>query len=179
GLTGRVVVWADVVNSNSRPGTMASLSLDYASLKRLNPRIIVVESSILGQTGPLSGEAGYDAAGSAWSGRLSLQGWRDREPVTPTSAAYGDEIQPLVNAAAIVAALDCRDRAGRGQYSESSGAGVPPQQSSPAFLDGEATRHIQTRDGNRRAGAAPHGVFPCAGEDRWCAITVFGDGEWT
>src|SRR5262249_43593501 len=40
-------------------------------------------------------------------------------------------------------------------------------------------RHIQTRDGNRRAGAAPHGVFPCAGEDRWCAITVFGDGEWT
>src|SRR5262249_61437904 len=133
GLTGRVVVWADVVNSNSRPGTMASVSLDYASLKRLNPRIIVVESSILGQTGPLAGEAGYDAAGSAWSGRLNLQGWPDREPVTPTSAAYGDEIQPLVNAAAIVAALDYRDRTGCGQYIESSMAHVLAQQITPAL----------------------------------------------
>ena len=179
GLIERLVAWADVVNSNFRPGTMAGLGLDYASLQRLNPRIIVTESSILGQTGPLANEAGYDAAGSAWSGRLSLQGWPDREPVTPTSAAYGDEIQPLVNAAATVAALDYRDRTGRGQYIESSMAEILAQQISPALLDWAANGHIQMREGNRRPHAAPHGVFPCDGTDRWCAITVFGEDDWT
>ena len=174
----RLVAWADVVNSNFRPGTMAGLGLDYATLRRLNPRVIVMESSILGQTGPLAGEAGYDAAGSAWSGRLSLQGWPDREPVTPTSAAYGDESQPVVNAAAIVAALDYRDRTGRGQLIESSMAEILAQQIAPALLDWEVNRRVQQRDGNRRPNAAPHGVFPCLGEDRWCAIAVVTDDEW-
>jgi crotonobetainyl-CoA:carnitine CoA-transferase CaiB-like acyl-CoA transferase len=178
GLIERLIAWADVVNSNFRPGTMRGLGLDYESLKRLNPRIIVVESSILGQTGPLSAEAGYDAAGSAWSGRLSLQGWPDREPVTPTSAAYGDEVQPLVNAAAIVAALDYRDRTGLGQYIESSMAEVLAQQIAPALLDWEMHQHVQMRNGNRRPDAAPHGVFPCLGEDRWCAISVVTEADW-
>jgi benzylsuccinate CoA-transferase BbsF subunit len=48
----------------------------------------------------------------------------------------------------------------------------------PALLDWEAKRHLQTRNGNRIAYAAPHGVFPCQGDDRWCAIAVFTDGEW-
>jgi crotonobetainyl-CoA:carnitine CoA-transferase CaiB-like acyl-CoA transferase len=174
----RMVAWADVVNSNFRPGTMAGLGLDYTSLRQLNPRIIVLESSILGQTGPLAGEAGYDAAGSAWSGRLSLQGWPDREPVTPTSAAYGDEVQPLVNACAIVAALEYRERTGCGQYLESSMAEILAQQIAPALLDWEVNHRVQVRDGNRHATATPHGVFPCLGDDRWCALAVFTEDEW-
>jgi benzylsuccinate CoA-transferase BbsF subunit len=98
--------------------------------------------------------------------------------VTPTTAAYGDEIQPLVNAAAIVAALDYRDRTGCGQYIESSMAEILAQQVAPALLDWEVKGRVQQRNGNRHPNAAPHGVFPCLGDDRWCAITVFCEDEW-
>jgi thiamine pyrophosphate-dependent acetolactate synthase large subunit-like protein len=47
-----------------------------------------------------------------------------------------------------------------------------------SLLDWDANRHIQQRNGNRRPDAAPHGVFRCRGDDRWCAITVFTDAEW-
>jgi len=47
-----------------------------------------------------------------------------------------------------------------------------------AFLDWKANARLQTRIGNRNSYASPHGVFPCQGDDRWCAIAVFSEGEW-
>jgi benzylsuccinate CoA-transferase BbsF subunit len=55
---------------------------------------------------------------------------------------------------------------------------VCAHQITPAMLDWEANGHLQTRNGNRIAYAAPHGVFPCRGDDRWCAIAVFTEEEW-
>jgi benzylsuccinate CoA-transferase BbsF subunit len=177
-LIDRLVGWADVVNANFRPGTMARLGFDYARLRQINPGLVMLESSIYGQTGPLAGESGWDATGSAAAGRLSLQGWPDRAPVTPTCAAYGDEVQPMINALAIVAALDYRRRTGRGQYLDSSMVEVLAHQVAPAMLDWQANARPQHRAGNRVRNAAPHGVFPCQGDDRWCAIAVFTEAEW-
>jgi benzylsuccinate CoA-transferase BbsF subunit len=79
---------------------------------------------------------------------------------------------------AIVAALDYRHRTGKGQYIDASMIEVCIHQITPALLDWEANKHLQTRNGNHIAYAAPHGVFPCQGDDRWCAIAVFTDEEW-
>lgn len=174
----KLIRWADVVSENFTPGTMNKLGWGYETVRTLKPDIIMIGSSIFGQTGPLASESGVNRTANAWSGRTYLTGWRDREPVSPASAAYGDEVLPLFNAMAIVAALDHRRKTGKGQYIDASMLEVCAQQIAPAFLNLRANARLLTRAGNRAANAAPHGVFPCTGDDRWCAIAVFTDEEW-
>jgi benzylsuccinate CoA-transferase BbsF subunit len=77
-----------------------------------------------------------------------------------------------------VAALNYRRRTGRGQYIDSSQLETSLQLLSPLFLDYEVNRRTEERKGNRCDHSAPHGVFRCRGEDRWCAIAVSTDDEW-
>jgi len=174
----RLILWADVINENFTPGTMSKLGLDYEKISRIKSDIIMVGSSVYGQTGPLAREWGMDGTGMTLSGHVHLTGWPDREPVMTTSAPYGDTILPLFAAAAIVAALDYRRRTGKGQYIDASMIEICTFKVGQALLDWQANAHLQTRMGNRVLNAAPHGVFPCSGDDRWCAIAVFHDEEW-
>ena len=174
----RLILWADVINENFTPGTMSKLGLGYEEISRIKPDIIMVGSSVYGQTGPLAREWGMDGTGMTLSGHVHLTGWPDREPVMTTSAPYGDTVLPLFAASAIVAALDYRRRTGKGQYIDASMLEICTFKIGPALLDWQANAHLQTRMGNRVPNAAPHGVFPCAGDDRWCAIAVFHDEEW-
>ncbi|MBN1848397.1 MAG: CoA transferase [Deltaproteobacteria bacterium] len=174
----RLIQWADVVNENFMPGTLTKLGLGYEDIQKIKPDIIMVSTSIFGQTGPYAHMGGVDGMGNAISGRLDLSGWPDRGPVSPSSCAFGDDILPLFTAMAIVAALDYRRKTGKGQYIDGAMLEVCANQIGPAFLDWQANGRIQTRNGNRIHEASPHGVFPCKGDDRWCAISVFTDEEW-
>jgi benzylsuccinate CoA-transferase BbsF subunit len=173
----RLIRWGDVVNANFTPGTLSKLGFGYEYIRGIKPDIIMAEGSAYGQTGPLAQEWGVDGTGAALSGYLHLTGWPDRGPVAP-NLPYSDLVLPLFIATAIVAALDYKRRTGKGQYIDASMIEVCSHQITPALLDWEANKHLQTRNGNRIAYAAPHGVFPCQGDDRWCAIAVFTDGEW-
>jgi benzylsuccinate CoA-transferase BbsF subunit len=173
----KLIRWADVINANMVPGTLNRLGFGYDYVKTIKPDIIMAEGSTYGQTGPMAREWGVDGTGAALSGYLDLTGWPDRGPVGP-NIPYGDVVLPFFIAAAIVAALDYKRRTGKGQYIDASMLEVCIHQITPALLDWEANGHLQTRNGNRIAYAAPHGVFPCIGEDRWCAIGVFTDEEW-
>ncbi len=174
----RLVRWADVVNENFTPGTMSKLGLSYEYVRKIKPDIIMVGSSVYGQTGPLAREWGLDGTGMTLSGHIHLTGWPDREPVMTTCSPYGDIMLPLFAASAIVAALDYKRRTGKGQYIDASMLEVCTYKISPALLDLQANGRLQTRSGNRLPYAAPHGVFPCVGDDRWCAIAVFNNEEW-
>ena len=174
----RLIRWADVVNENYTPGTMEKLGLGYEYMKKIKPDIIMMSGSVYGQSGPLAKEWGIDGTGAALSGRLALTGWPDREPVVPSVGVYGDYVLPLINTLAIVAALIRRRKTGKGQYIDAGMFEVCAQEITPALLDWQANGRLQTRTGNRISHAAPHGVFPCVGEDRWCAIAVFNGEEW-
>jgi len=178
GVIDRLIQWADVVMENFSPGTMKKLGLDYESIKRVKPDIIMASGSVYGQTGPMAQEWGVDGTGNALTGRLYLTGWPDRGPVAPTSVPYGDVVLPMFIASAIVAALDYRRRTGKGQYIDASMFEVVTHQTSPAIMDWMVNKNLQTRTGNRNPYASPHGVFPCSGDDRWVAITVFSEEEW-
>ena len=178
GLLDKLIQWADVVNENFMPGTLNKLGLGYDDIRKIKPDMIMVSTSIFGQTGPYAHMGGVDGMGNAISGRLDIAGWPDRGPVAPSSCAFGDDILPLFTAMAIVAALDYRRRTGKGQYIDGAMLEVCANQIGPAFLDWQANGRIPTRNGNRIPEASPHGVFPCKGDDRWCAISVFTDEEW-
>jgi benzylsuccinate CoA-transferase BbsF subunit len=175
----RLIRWADVVNENFTTGTMGRLGLGYEDIRKMKPDIIMVSSTIYGQTGPLAHEGGWDGTGAAVSGRHYLTGWPDREPAGgPSNIPYGDYTLPLYTVLAVVAALDYKRRTGKGQHIDGSMFEISAHQIAPALLDWEANTHLQTCTGNRIPNAAPHGVFPCIGDDRWCAIAVFTDEEW-
>ena len=177
GIIKKLIHWADVVNENFTPGTMARLGFGYDDIISFKPDIIMVSGSLYGQSGPLAQEWGVDGTGASLSGYLDQTGWPDRGPVAP-NAPYGDTVLPLFNAMAVVAALDYKRRTGKGQYIDSSMLEASIHQITPVLLDYEVNGHLTTRNGNRVAHAAPHGVFPCKGEDRWCAIAVFSHEEW-
>ena len=174
----RLIRWADVINENFTPGTLDKLGYGYEYAREINPDIIMVSGSAYGQTGPFAHEWGIDGTGAAWSGYLHLTGWQDRDPVGP-QMPYGDSVVPYFNILAVVAALDYRRRTGKGQHIDTAMIEVATHQITPALLDWQVNGHLQTRSGNRVAHAAPHGVFPCRGDEQWCAIAVFTQEEWS
>jgi benzylsuccinate CoA-transferase BbsF subunit len=173
----KLIMWADVINENFTPGTMEKLGFGYETIKAYKPDIIMNSGSAYGQTGPMAQQWGIDGTGAALSGYLHFTGWPDRGPVGP-QPPYGDTIVPQLDAMAIVAALDYRRRTGKGQHIDGAMVDIATHQITPALLDVQINNNLETRNGNRIARASPHGVFPCRGEDKWCAVAVFNQQQW-
>jgi len=177
GVVRDLVRWADVVAESFSPKATRALGLDYASLRGVKPDLIMLSTCLMGQTGPLSGFAGYGNLAAAMTSFYDLTGWPDREPAGPFGA-YTDYIAPRYNAAAILAALEHRRRTGEGQHIDLSQAEASLHFLAPALLDYTHNGVVATREGNRDREMAPHGVYPCAGEDRWVAVAVRDDRDW-
>jgi benzylsuccinate CoA-transferase BbsF subunit len=92
--------------------------------------------------------------------------------------AVTDFIAPRANVLALVAALDYRRKTGKGQYIDAAQMESAVPLLGPLLLQYQANAVEAERMGNRSTHAAPHGVYRCKGDDRWCAITVFTDAEW-
>ncbi len=173
----RLVAWADVCVENFTPGTMADLGLGYEALRSLNPSIVMASTCLMGQTGPAAAFGGFGYHGAAISGFFEITGWPDLPPDGPWSA-YTDVVAPRFLAAAIMAALDHRRRTGQGQYIDFSQMELGLAFLAPQLIDYNVSGRVATRAGNRSETAAPHGVYPCDGDDRWCAIAVESDEQW-
>jgi len=172
-----LVRWAGVVVESFSPKVMRAWRLDYQSLRKVKPDIIMLSTCLMGQTGPMSQFAGFGSLAAAISGFYDVTGWPDRPPAGPFGA-YTDTIAPRFTAIAILAALDERRRTGRGQYIDQSQAESALHFLGPALLDYVANGRVQSRAGNRDAQMAPHGAYPCAGADAWVAIAVETDEQW-
>jgi len=172
-----LVQWADIVSESFSPGAMSRWGLDYETLREVKPELIMLSTSLFGQTGPLSSVAGFGTMGSAISGFVNLAGPADRPPVGPYGA-YTDYLAPRFTVCALLAAIDHRNRTGEGTYIDQSQAEAAMHFMSPALLDYTVNGRIQERDSNRDAKRVPHGVYPTLGEDQWVAISVETDDQW-
>jgi crotonobetainyl-CoA:carnitine CoA-transferase CaiB-like acyl-CoA transferase len=172
-----LVRWADVVVESFSPKVMRGWGLDYESLRKVKPEIIMLSTCLMGQTGPMSGFAGFGSLAAAISGFYDVTGWPDRPSAGPFGA-YTDTIAPRFTAIAILAALDYRRRSGRGQYIDQSQAESALHFLGPALLDYATNGRVQTRAGNVDPQQSPHGVYSCAGDDAWVAIAVETDEQW-
>lgn len=172
-----LIEWADVVAESFRPGIMKKWGLDYASLRAINPRIIMLSSSLYGADGPWSRHPGYGAQGAALAGIQHMTGWPDMPPAVP-KGAYSDSVSPRYALAALMAALIHRERTGVGQHVELSQVESTAQLVAPQLLEMQVTGTEAQRNGNRKPDAILHGVFPCAGQERWIAIEVETEAQW-
>lgn len=173
----RLVRWADIVIETFTPGVMRRWGLSYEDLTKIKPDIIMASSSLEGQTGPYASHRGYGMISASMTGWFDLTGWPDREPLGPYSA-YSDFIGWNYLLISILAALDYRERSGKGQYIDHSHIESGIHFLSPALLDYNINGRVASRLGNRDPHASPHGAYRCRGKDRWCVIAVIGDEEW-
>ena len=172
-----LVRWADVVCESFSPKAMRAWGLDYESLRRVKPDLIMLSSCLMGQTGPLSGFTGFGNMAAAVSGFYNLCGWSDRPPSGPFGA-YTDYVAPRFGAVSVLAALEYRRRTGKGQYIDQSQAESAVHFLTPAILDYTANGRVQGRVGNLDREYAPHGVYPTVSEDGWIAIVCETDAQW-
>ena len=176
-LAKRLVQWADAVAENFAPRAMRGFGLDYATMVREKPDLVMMSSCLQGQTGPHKDYPGFGGQGSALGGYNMLTGWPDREPVGP----YGtitDSLAPRFAAGALAAGLLYRRRTGRGVHLDVSQVEAAVYSLSPWVLDYDVNGHTGIRQGNRSDRAVPHGAFPCAGDDRWVAVAAWDDAQW-
>jgi benzylsuccinate CoA-transferase BbsF subunit len=176
----RLARWADVIIESFRPGTFDRMGYAYERLSESNLGLIMLSTSLSGRTGPRKDFAGFGSVLAPMSGFSDLTGWPDRTPGAPYGA-YTDFIAQRFAAASVMAALEHRRLSGRGQHIDLAQMEAALQFLGPQLLDYQMSGCIATRDGNRSATAAPHGVFPCLPQDDrecWVAIAVETDGQW-
>jgi len=173
----RIAAWADIVLENFSSGTVERLGLGYEELRKVKPDIIMVSLPMFGHSGPLAMHPGLGSQLADLVGFGNLTGWPDRPPVSPPGA-YTDFITPYYAMAALMAALDYRQRTGKGQYIEVSQYEAGVQFVAPLVMDWFVHGREPARTGNRCPGVAPHSVYRCRGHERWCAIAAFTEEEW-
>jgi len=173
----KLIQWADVVVQAFPPGSFKRLKLDYENVKSHNPQIVYINTCLQGQTGPHAKLPGLGPHLSSLSGFTSLAGWPDKDPVG-LYGAYTDFVAYQFGVVAIMAALDYRRRTGKGQHIDQSQYESSLHFQSPLILDYSANARIGRPNGCRHPWAAPHGVFPCRGKEKWVAVTVFTDEQW-
>jgi len=173
----KLVAWADLVTESFTPGTMARWGLDYESCKKIKPDIIYFSTCQQGQYGPHANFGGYGFFAAAMAGYSHLTGWPDREPNVMYNN-YTDFISPWYLTTAVIGALVYRRKTGKGMYIEQAQYESGATFVGPSILDCAVNGRVANRTGNRDPNMAPHGAFPCLGQDRWIAIAVRSDEEW-
>jgi crotonobetainyl-CoA:carnitine CoA-transferase CaiB-like acyl-CoA transferase len=171
----RLLGTCDIVIENFRPGTVAKLGLDYASLAAAHPRLVYCSISGFGQTGPRRNEPGYDAVMQAEGGLMSITGSADGPPYR-LGVAIADIVTGMFAAQGISLALFARERTGRGQFVD-----VAMLDSVAALLSYQAAIYFATgsapgRMGNRHPTIVPYETFAAA--DGEFVLAVGNDDQW-
>ncbi|MCP4037844.1 MAG: hypothetical protein GY733_12970, partial [bacterium] len=173
----KLVDWADVVTESFTAGSAERLGLDYETLRKRKPELIMVSSCMRGQTGPERSYTGFGLQGAGLAGIVGLTGWTDRLPSGPWGA-YTDFISPRYTLAALAAALHHRDMTGEGQYIDQSQTESAMQFIAPAVLEYTVNGHITGLRGHDSDRACPHAVFATEGTQRYVAIAAETTAQW-
>ncbi|PZW38897.1 benzylsuccinate CoA-transferase BbsF subunit [Humitalea rosea] len=174
----RLIAKSDIVANNFAAGVMEKFGLSYEDVVRIRPDVIYLAMSMQGSQGPQRDFRGTGSSIAALTGILDLSGLPGRVPAG-TGTNYPDHLpNPCHAAFAVLAALRHRRRTGQGQYIDFAQTEPMLSLMGPTFLDLAVNGRLQQRRGNDHPWAAPHGVYPCVGEDRWIAITAMSDAQW-
>jgi crotonobetainyl-CoA:carnitine CoA-transferase CaiB-like acyl-CoA transferase len=178
----RLVAGADAVFANFKPGTLAALGFPYDMLHSLNPRVVLAESSAFGDRGPWSNRLGYGPLVRATAGVSKL--WTDPHPKGDTESrhrfydattVFPDHVVGRITAIGALAALIHRDRTGSGARVHVSQAEAVVNQLDVHYVTDAARAG---NDAQLDDDTSVHEVYPCAGDDEWCVISIRSDNDW-
>lgn len=151
----------DVIVENFRPGRLAEFGLDYDTVARANPGVIVVHVSGFGQTGPRAQEAGFGSIGEAVGGIRHTTGDPDRPPAR-CGVSIGDSLAALFAVIGTLAALREREQSGKGQEVDVAIYEAVAAVMESTMADFEIGHVVRGRSGGSLPGVAPSGAYPTA-----------------
>jgi crotonobetainyl-CoA:carnitine CoA-transferase CaiB-like acyl-CoA transferase len=174
----RLVVQSDVVIENFSARVMRRLGLDYAVLQAVNPRLIMISMPGYGTVGPYKDFVAFGEMIEPFAGLSELTGYADGAPLR-LAVAYPDPVAGFHAALATLLALRQRCQTSQGQHIYIPHREPITRMLGEAVLDNTVNGRTPRRIGNRHRAWAPHGCYPCRGQDRWITIAVRHDAEWT
>ena len=169
---------SDVIVDNFRAGVMDNWGLTYERLQEINPRIIALTMPGFGKTGPYVSYLSYGQTLLTFTGLMYLWGHAESPERTRPKGAFPDFSAAAQGAFAILAAVENRERTGRGQQIEMAQVEGLTATLGEAFLDYFINGRVRQPHGNFNPNVAPHDVFPSQGDDAWVAIACYSDEEW-
>jgi benzylsuccinate CoA-transferase BbsF subunit len=175
-LARRMAQWCDLVIENMRPGIMDRLGLGFAALTARNPRLVMLSTCNMGQTGPRADQPGFGSQLSALAGLCGVTGVADGPPML-LYGPYIDYIASLLGASAAMAAVFRSRRSGRGALIDLSQYECGLMFMGAALHDYFATGRVSQRCGNDDPVACPHGAYLCANGE-WVALSCWSDAEF-
>ncbi len=171
---------ADIVVEGYSPGTMERMGFGWEAMRQINPRLVYVQQSGMGQRGSYGRMRSYGPTAQAFSGLSDMSGLP--EPFPPAGIGYSflDWFGAYQLATAMMAGLYRQRMTGEGCWIDSSQVETGIYLTGPSILDYTANGRRWSRYGNRspHQPAAPCGAYRCAGTDRWIAVTAFTQEQW-
>jgi crotonobetainyl-CoA:carnitine CoA-transferase CaiB-like acyl-CoA transferase len=176
----KLIAEADVLVEGYSPGTMERMGLGYDVLRALNPRLVYVQQSGMGQVGVYGRLKSFGPTAQAMSGLSEMSGLPEPAPPAGIGYSYLDWFGAYQIALAMTAGLFRQKTTGRGCWIDSSQVEAGIYLSGTAVLDHSVNGRSWSRYGNRSPYkvAAPHGIYRVRGVDRWIAIAAFDQADW-
>ena len=176
-LVKALICVSDVVTDNFTPHVLKNWGIDYPSIKKIKPDIIMASLSSAGQYGSLRDLTTFAPALGAIAGLETLVGYHGERPLGST-LAYMDPIAGTYGAFAVLAALCYREQTGQGQFIDMSQMEACMTLIGGLFMDFAMNKRVGGPEGNRERGMAPHNLYRCQGDDAWVSIAVKTETEW-
>ncbi len=166
---------ADVVVDNLTPGRLASWGLSYRELSQINPSIIQLHVSGYGSWGPWTGRTSYDAVAQSMGGLAAITGFEERGPIK-SGVWIADWATGLMCAISIMAALNYRERTGKGQFIDYMQVENVIRWLDWTWLFTHKTNTDRKRSANRDLAICPSDLFRCS--NGWAALAAFSEKEF-
>ena len=160
-LVQRLARECDVVLENFRPGLLERFGLDYTTISRDNPGVVVTHVSGFGQTGPRASEPGFGSIGEAVGGIRHTTGDPDRPPAR-AGVSLGDSLAAMFAVIGTLAALHERSTSGQGQEVDVAIYEAVAALMESSMADFEIAGVVRQRSGGTLPGVAPSNAYPAA-----------------
>lgn len=169
---------SDVVTENNRPGIMERFGLDYETLRKVKPDLIMLRTTGYGQTGDWREYGAFARTVEAVTSLSHMTGYSDGPPVR-ANTSYVDITTCWNNMLVVLMALHHRNKTGEGTFIDMSMYESGVSNVGVALLERQANGSNPERSGNKHRWMVPHGCYQCAGEDNWVTIAVRSEDEWS
>lgn len=177
-IAGELVQQAEIVCNNFRPPVMRRYGLDAEALRAMKPSLIVLQLSGYGSPGPWQDFPAYGPSVEAAGGMNAQMGESGDPPMRVGSGVFADQSAGRYAALALLNALAHRRATGEGSTIDLSMYEVVVHLQGDAVLSAAHVGAAPPRRGNRDPRHAPQGVYRCAGDDEWLALSVQTDEQW-
>jgi crotonobetainyl-CoA:carnitine CoA-transferase CaiB-like acyl-CoA transferase len=179
-LLRRMVREANAICENFSPGQMDKWELGYEDLRKINPRIIYMQTTGMGKAGVYKDYVSYGPTAQAFSGLTFLSGLPEPNPPAGWGYSYLDHSPGYFGAIMLMAAIRRQRLNGAGCYIDMSQCETGLMLSGTSIVEHQLTGQPTVRYGNRMPYRdwSPHGAYRCAGDDNWIAISIQSDEQW-